>query len=232
MTLFYTPDITGTTYQLSEEESKHAIRVLRLQVNDTVQLIDGKGGFYTAVIAAATAKRCTLHITNHITEYGKQKGYLHIAIAPTKNIERIEWFVEKATEIGINEITPLICQRSERRDIKVERIDKIAISAVKQSIKAYKPIINEAVPFTQFIKKPQDGLKGITHCETGEKHAIAQVNNQHATILIGPEGDFTPEEIELALNNGYNAITLGTARLRTETAALAAVFEFNFLNNR
>src|ERR1700761_4114451 len=163
MHLFYTPCINPThpNYILSEEESKHGIRVLRLEAGNEVQLIDGKGGLYQASILDAHPKRTVLQINSVTQAFNKRNHYLHIAIAPTKNIERIEWFLEKATEIGIDEVTPIICQRSERKDVKTERLDKIIISAMKQSLKAYHPVLNEAVGFNQLLAKPFDGQQFI-----------------------------------------------------------------------
>src|ERR1700749_1732311 len=171
MQLFYTPDIEPKTsqYFLSEEESKHAVKVLRMAVGDKAQLIDGKGGLYEAEIMDAHPKRTILKINSVITEYGKRNHYLHIAIAPTKNIERLEWFLEKATEIGIDEISLIICQRSERKEAKVERLDKIITSAIKQSLKAYHPVLNEAKSFSNFLAKDLDGQKFIAHCMPGNK---------------------------------------------------------------
>jgi len=234
MQLFYTPDIDPSLpqYFLSEEESKHAVRVLRLAVGDEVTLIDGKGGLYKAEINDAHPKRTILQINAVTTEFNKRNHYLHIAIAPTKNLDRVEWFLEKATEIGIDEITLIICQRSERKEAKVERLDKIITSAIKQSIKAYHPVLNAPVALNQFLKQPFDGQKYIAHCDEGEKISLAQAieKQNRYLILIGPEGDFTPAEVDAALQNGYKAITLGESRLRTETAALEACFEVNFLN--
>ncbi|MEO3403825.1 16S rRNA (uracil(1498)-N(3))-methyltransferase [Mucilaginibacter sp. CAU 1740] len=234
MHLFYTPDIDPShpQYFLSEEESKHAIRVLRLEIDSTVQLIDGRGGLYEAVIADAHPKRTILKITSVTTDFDKRNHYLHIAVAPTKNIERLEWFLEKATEIGIDEISLIITQRSERKEAKVDRLNKIITAAIKQSLKAYHPILNEPISLNQLLDKPFDGQKFIAHCEPGDKHALKDVLSLQgrSLILIGPEGDFSPAEIDKALQNGFKAITLGTSRLRTETAALEACFEVNFLN--
>ncbi len=234
MQLFYTPDInpTHSHYILSEEESKHCIRVLRLETGAEVQLIDGKGGLYNAHIQDAHPKRTVLQINSVTTAFNKRNHYLHIAVAPTKNIERTEWFLEKATEIGIDEISPIICHRSERKEIKVDRLNKIITSAIKQSIKAYHPVLNEAITFNQLLSKPFDGQKFIAHCDKGDKINLQSALELHGRylILIGPEGDFSPAEIDLALQNGYKAISLGESRLRTETAALEAVFEVNFLN--
>ncbi|MEO7213015.1 16S rRNA (uracil(1498)-N(3))-methyltransferase [Mucilaginibacter sp.] len=234
MQLFYTPGIDPSVsqYFLSEEESKHAVRVLRLVNGDAVTLIDGKGGLYDAEIKDAHPKRTILQINSVKTEFNKRDHYLHLAVAPTKNIERTEWFLEKATEIGIDEVSLIICQRSERKEAKVERLNKIITSAIKQSIKAYHPVLNEAVSLTQFLKQPFDGQKFIAHCAEGEKLSLTQslTKQSRYLILIGPEGDFSPAEIDMALQNGYKAITLGESRLRTETAALEACFEVNFLN--
>jgi len=234
MHLFYTPDISPThpQYFLNEEESKHCIRVLRLAVGDEVQLIDGRGGLYTAEITDAHPKRTILRITSVNTDFNKRNHYLHIAIAPTKNIERLEWFLEKATEIGIDEISLIICQRSERKEAKVDRLNKIITSAIKQSLKAYHPVLNETETFSQLLATPFDGQKFIAHCDEGDKTSLKEsisLNGKYL-ILIGPEGDFTPKEIQEALNNDFKAITLGESRLRTETAALEACFEVNFLN--
>jgi 16S rRNA (uracil1498-N3)-methyltransferase len=234
MHLFYTPDIAPShpQYFLNEEESKHAIRVLRLEVGAEVQLIDGRGGLYTAQIKDAHPKRTILQITNVVTGYARRNHYLHIAIAPTKNLDRLEWFLEKATEIGIDEISMIICQRSERKEAKTERLNKIITAAIKQSLKAYHPILNEPVALNKFLAQPFDGQKYIAHCEVSEKTNLSVDLKKQGRylILIGPEGDFSPAEIDVALHNGYKAITLGESRLRTETAALEACFEVNFLN--
>lgn len=232
MNLFYTPDVSGEFYELSEEESKHCSKVLRLQAGDLVYLIDGRGGFYTAKITSPHPKRTGLQITEIRRDYGKRNHYLHIAIAPTKNIERLEWFLEKATEIGIDEITPIICERSERKEIKPERLNKVITSAVKQSIKAYHPVLNDAVKFKSFISANRTEQKFIAHCIEDQKASLkdkVDVNGQYL-ILIGPEGDFSPSEISAAKDEGFIPVTLGESRLRTETAALEACFEINFLN--
>lgn len=231
MHLFYTPDITGETYQLNEEESRHCSKVLRLVEGDHIQLIDGKGSFYTAEITDAHPKRTALKIIEIQKEYSRRNHYLHIAVAPTKNIDRFEWFLEKATEIGIDEITPLICERSERKDVKIERLNKIITSAIKQSLKAYHPKLNDPCSFKDFLNKPFKE-KFIAHCMEGDKSTLSDKIKKHGdyTILIGPEGDFSPSEAEQALLKEYIPVSLGTSRLRTETAALQACFEINFLN--
>lgn len=233
MHIFYTPDITQNTYTLNEEESKHCVRVLRLPIGALVNLVDGRGGFYTAEITSNNPKKVSLSILKVETEYHKRNHYLHIAVAPTKNIDRIEWFLEKATELGIDEITPIITDRSERRVVKEDRLNKVITAAVKQSIKAYHPLLNESVSFSKFLNSPLEGEKLIAHCiDSEDKKYISNliVPHQKYLILIGPEGDFTPEEVNLALNKGFKQLTLGDNRLRTETAALSVCFEINYLN--
>ncbi|MCX3264153.1 16S rRNA (uracil(1498)-N(3))-methyltransferase [Pedobacter agri] len=233
MHIFYTPDITQNIYTLNEEESKHCVRVLRLPVGALVNLVDGRGGFYTAEITSDNPKKVSLSILKVETEFHKRNHYLHIAVAPTKNIDRIEWFLEKATELGIDEITPIITDRSERRVVKEDRLNKVITSAVKQSIKAYHPILNESIPFNKFLNSSIEGEKLIAHCidNQGKKYISELViPHQKYLVLIGPEGDFTPEEVNLALNKGFKPLTLGDNRLRTETAALSVCFEINYLN--
>jgi 16S rRNA (uracil1498-N3)-methyltransferase len=232
MHIFYTPNINSNTLILSEEESKHCIKVLRLDVGSLLHLVDGIGGFYDAIIEDAHPKRTKLIIINKLENFSKRNHYLHIAIAPTKNIERVEWFLEKATEIGIDEITPLICDRSERKEIKTERLNKVITSAVKQSIKAFHPKLNEAVRFTDLVSKSTNTQKFIAHCIDGSKVSIKDqlITNGNYLVMIGPEGDFTLQEVEAAVNNNFIPISLGESRLRTETAALEACFEINFLN--
>ncbi|MFN4234908.1 MAG: 16S rRNA (uracil(1498)-N(3))-methyltransferase [Bacteroidia bacterium] len=224
MHLFYTPNISGTEYLLNEEESKHCVKVLRLKEKDIIYLVDGNGGFYKAAISSISGKQCLLKVIEKHNEFGKRNYRLHVAIAPTKNIDRIEWFVEKATEIGIDEITPIICQRSERKIIKTERLEKIAVSAMKQSVKAYLPKINEAASFNDFIKKQNASLKCIAHCLPENKQELKSIiqSSNDVIILIGPEGDFTSQEIDLAIKHNYIPVSLGESRLRTETAGITA----------
>jgi 16S rRNA (uracil1498-N3)-methyltransferase len=195
-------------------------------------LIDGKGGFYLAEIISDHPKRTELHIVEAQQEYAKRNHYLHIALAPTKNIDRFEWFLEKATEIGIDEITPIICDRSERKEVKIDRSNKIITTAIKQSLKAYHPLLNPQISFKEFILSAKAKFKYIAHCEDGKKAEIANnfKKNANYLVLIGPEGDFSTAEIEMALQSGFVPITLGESRLRTETAALQACFEINYLN--
>ena len=233
MHVFYTPDINSADYMLNEEESRHCMKVLRLVIGDVVHLIDGRGGLYEAEIINESKRNVTLRVLKTTSEYQKRNHRLHIAVAPTKNIDRLEWFLEKATEIGIDEITPLICDRSERKVIKEDRLNKVITSAVKQSLQAYHPQLNEAVNYKEFIKKYSAENKMIAHCIDGEpRQFISDVISagQSCLILIGPEGDFSPDEIQHALQNNFKPLTLGNTRLRTETAALAACFEVNYLN--
>lgn len=232
MHIFYTPDISGTTYTLDETESKHCIRVLRLEKGDEITLVDGRGGFYMARIDDPNPKRCTVAVVKSEQNYGERRFQVHIAIAPTKNIERIEWFLEKATEIGIKRVIPLLCRYSERKEIKNERLEKVMVSAMKQSLKAYLPQLDVLTKFKDLINQPFDGQKFIAHCEEQHRDLLKNlvVPNQNYLILIGPEGDFSTDEIEMALNAGFRPVSLGDSRLRTETAGVVACHTFNLLN--
>ena len=232
MHVFYTPDI-DTCPELPEEEAGHCLRVLRLGVGDEVMLTDGKGFFYKAVISAATGKRCQVKVVEKIEQEKFWKGHLHLAMAPTKNMDRIEWFAEKATEIGFDELSFLNCRFSERKVIKTERIEKIVVSAMKQSLKARKPIVNEMTDFAKFMQRDFQGQKFIAHCYEGEKPLLKEVlkPGEDALVLIGPEGDFSPEEVQKAEALGFQPISLGKSRLRTETAALVAVHMMNLFHS-
>lgn len=234
MHLFYTPNINTSTYTLSEEESKHCIKVLRLEEGDRIYLVDGRGGFYETHIIEAHPKRCMVQVLDVKLNFGKRSYYLHIAISPLKSLDRFEWFLEKATEIGIDEISPIITSRSEKRDLKLERSNKIIESAMKQSKKAFHPKLNEVISFNKFIEQDfSDSLKLIAHCLDTEKINFNEVKaelNKNYLILIGPEGDFTEEEISKAINKGYTPLNLGEARLRTETAAVKACALTSFIN--
>ena len=232
MHLFYTPDLQDDTYTLSEEESKHCVRVLRLTEGETLFLVDGKGLFCEAVIINANPKACILNVIDKKYNYGKKDYHLTIGVSPTKNIDRYEWFLEKATEIGIDAIIPLISRYSERKEIKPERLEKVMISAMKQSIKAYLPVLNPLQTFKESIKRPYIGLRFIAHCNEGEKILLrdAVVKGKDVLILIGPEGDFSSEEVDIAINEGFIPVSLGDSRLRTETAALLACHTVNLIN--
>lgn len=233
MHVFYMPDI-AVTCEMPEEEAAHCLRVLRLGVGDEVMLTDGKGCFYKAVISAATGKRCQVKVTETIEQELLWNGHLHLAMAPTKNMDRIEWLAEKATEIGFDELSFLNCRYSERKVIKTERVEKIVVSAVKQSLKARKPVVNEMMDFARFVKQDFAGQKFIAHCNEGEKPLLKEilVPGEDALVLIGPEGDFSPEEVKLAESLGFRSISLGKSRLRTETAALVSVHIMNLFNQR
>ena len=229
MQLFYT-DNTDTQFTLNSEESKHITKSLRKKEGDVLNFTDGKGNLLIAEIISSDLRKTRVKV---IEKIGKEKGhnyYLHIAIAPTKNMDRFEWFLEKATEIGIDEITPIICDRSERKVVRTERCNKILLSAMKQSLKFHKPKLNESISFTDFIKKDLEGSKYIAHCEKSEKIELKDKETEKKIlILIGPEGDFSPTEIEEADNNNYQAISLGNNRLRTETAGVVAVATINII---
>jgi 16S rRNA (uracil1498-N3)-methyltransferase len=231
MQIFYTPDISGIEYTFNEDESKHAIRVLRLNLGDVIYLVDGKGNFFESVIADAHPKRCKILVKNVINNYEKRNYHLHIAISPLKNPDRFEWFLEKATEIGIDEITPILCERSEKKAINPERSNRIIESAMKQSIKAFHPVLHPLIKLSDLITQSGDEIKMIATCE-GERKIITDCykKGQKALLLIGPEGDFTSPEVELAKSNGFELITLGESRLRTETAGIAACHSICFVN--
>ncbi len=233
MHVFYTPDI-ATHCEMPEEEAGHCLRVLRLTTGDEVTLTDGKGNFYKAVISAATNKRCQLKITETLPQEKGWTGWLHVAMAPTKNMDRTEWFAEKATEIGFDELTFLNCRYSERKVIKTERIEKILVSAIKQSLKANKPVLNEMTDFNKFITQDFKGQKFICHCYEGEKKLLKEaiVPGEDALILVGPEGDFSEEEVAKAIEAGFQPVSLGKSRLRTETAALVAAHTLNLFHQK
>lgn len=226
MQLFYAPDIVLPRYTLSEEESKHCVRVLRLSEGDELHLTDGRGNLYRCRVTDPNPKRCTVEAVETIAEYGKMPYGITLAVAPTKNIERFEWFLEKATEVGVTRIVPVECDHSERRVIKYDRELRVITSAVKQSLKAYHPALDEMTPLRRLVAAPFEGSKFIAHCEenAGERRYLASEirKNENILILIGPEGDFSPEEINFALENGFRPVTLGPQRLRTETAAVTA----------
>jgi 16S rRNA (uracil1498-N3)-methyltransferase len=227
MNLFYAPDI-AQTLTLPEEESQHCAKVLRMKAGERIHIIDGVGGLYEAEILESHPKRTQVTILSEQHEYGRRPFRLHLAVAPTKNIDRFEWFVEKATEIGFDELTPLCCRYSERKIIKPERIEKILVSAAKQSLKAYVPRLNPMTTFKDFINNsssltPHSSLF-IAHCYDQPKQHLLHVcpPASDVVVMVGPEGDFSEEEVELALRNSFQAITLGESRLRTETAGVVA----------
>jgi len=232
MQLFYVPNISGGEFILDETESKHAVRVLRLQKGSRVQVVNGTGGFYEAEITDVNQKKCRLSIIKSQLEFGKKDFHLHIAIAPTKNNDRFEWFLEKATEIGIDEITPLITSHSERKTVNPERLEKILVSAMKQSLKAYLPKLNELTSFKELITNNKTDINFIAYCDEIKKTHLKNLatKGNNTLILIGPEGDFSPDEVKLAIENGYQVVSLGESRLRTETAGIVACHIVNLAN--
>ena len=241
MQLFYNSEISIETKQITFDkiESKHIVRVLRKEENDILKITNGKGFLFDAKIRLASDKKCTAEIINFEEKQKPWNYYLHIAIAPTKNNDRIEWFLEKATEIGIDEITPIICSNSERRVIKLERFEKILQAAMKQSLKFTLPKLNKPIKLNEFINQNIDGKICIAHCESfdknskqGEKRFLKSIidSSEKTTILIGPEGDFSSEEIKKCLKKNMIPISLGESRLRTETAGLVAVNTISFIN--
>ena len=228
MQLFFDADFTPPHHILREEESKHAIRVLRLTEGDTLHLTDGRGTLYTCRIADANPKRCAVEVVSQVEEWEKRPYRLTMAVAPTKNNDRYEWFLEKATEVGVDRVIPVESAHSERRAFKRERGEKVITAAVKQSLKAYHPELEEITSFKQIIRETTAEQRYIAHCEPAQspegKCYLPKILKKggDVTILIGPEGDFSPEEITFALENGFREISLGRQRLRTETAAVAA----------
>ena len=229
---FYVPNAAIHT-ELPTEEATHAVRVLRLKDGDDIFLMDGEGVFYEAIVTLTNQKHCFYEIKQQMPQSRTWKGHLHLAIAPTKDIGRIEWLVEKATEVGFDEISFLSCQFSERKVLRTDRVERIVVSAMKQSRKAWKPIVNEIVTFDQFMQRDVEGSKFVCHCynEITKIDFFSNLNNEKCsddiTILVGPEGDFSIDEVRQAMNNNYQSVTLGNSRLRTETAGLSAVMMAN-----
>ena len=225
---FYVPD-ASTASELPTDEASHAVKVLRLQPGDDMMLMDGQGHFYRAIVTMASNHHCMYDIQEALPQERPWKGHIHLAIAPTKLMERMEWMVEKAVEIGIDDITFLDCKFSERRVVKIPRLDKIAISAMKQSRKAWKTNLHEMISFRDFVTTTRDGAKYIAHCY-GEimREGLFQLlqhlpADEDVTVMIGPEGDFSIDEVREAMDNGWHSVHLGQSRLRTETAGLSAV---------
>ena len=225
---FYAPDAT-TSQELPNDEAMHALRVLRLKTGDEMMLMDGVGNYYQAEVTLAHTKHCLYEIKETFPQERQWQGHVHLAIAPTKLMDRMEWMIEKAVEIGVDEISFLNCQFSERRLVKTPRADKIVVSAMKQSHKAWKTQLNDIVPFKDFITQPREGRKFIAHCyeEIPRTYLYDELRQtaptDDTTVLIGPEGDFSVDEVKAAMANGYQSVHLGKSRLRTETAGLSAV---------
>ena len=233
MQLFYNPDIDETTesFSFDKEESRHIIKVLRKKDSDILHVTNGLGFLFETEITLASDNKCTVQVLS-VKKADEPKFRLHLAVAPTKMNDRFEWFLEKATEIGIQEITPVFCDRSERKAINPERFEKIILSAMKQSNETFLPKLNQAVSFKEFIKQKNEGLNLIAHCEETDKKSLKEIlkPNENVTMLIGPEGDFSEKEIALALENNFQPVTLGNTRLRTETAAIVACHSVVFFN--
>lgn len=233
MYLFYAPTISSDTYSLTQEESKHCIKVLRLSKGDTIHLTDGKGKLILAELVDDSIKSCKVKVLEEQLVEDKSPFKIHIAIAPTKNTSRFEWFVEKATEIGVNQITPIFCTHSERTRLKHERVERIIQVAAKQSVKYVFPILNQGTDFSAFIKGNYSGAKYIAYCGDEEKSELKKVyeKGEDALILIGPEGDFSKDEVEAAKKNDFIPVSLGTSRLRTETAGVVACHTIHIIND-
>jgi 16S rRNA (uracil1498-N3)-methyltransferase len=233
MQLFYNPNINEATenFTFDKEESKHIIKVLRKKSGDILFVTNGLGYLFKTEIVVGSDSKCTVKIISFELA-ATPKYHLHLAVAPTKMNDRYEWFLEKATEIGISEITPIICDHSERKFVKTDRFDKILQSAMKQSLHYYLPKLNESISFKDFIKQKKEGLLLIAHCEETDKRSLKSLlkPNENITILIGPEGDFSNKEITLAIENNYIPVTLGSTRLRTETAAIVACHSVVLIN--
>ena len=231
MQLFYTTSIENNFVLFDEEETRHLV-VLRKQIGDHIHVTDGKGNLFQCEIVELTKKKVTASVLS-VVDTQPARNPIHIAIAPTKNMDRLEWFLEKATEIGLGAVTPMLCKRSERTKLRLDRLDAILLSAMKQSLQYQKPKLSEVVDFQSFIKNtPSDCIKLIAYCNDDSVQAISSVyeQNKPVLILVGPEGDFTPEEVKAAFAAGFIGVSLGPNRLRTETAGLMACMELNFLN--
>lgn len=232
MRLFLSADTSAPFATLLPDESRHCARVLRMRAGDEIWVTSGDGVMCRALIADPDERACSVQITERIPDYQPRPFRLHLLVAPTKNAARIEWLVEKAVEIGIDRITPIICDHSERGVQKTDRLDRIALSAMKQSLKARRPQIDAPVHLIDYLQQPAEGSRYVCYCTGDERRTLhgSYTPGTDATVLIGPEGDFSPREIEAALGAGFLPVTLGDSRLRTETAALYAVTVLNFLN--
>ena len=231
MYLFYTPDIEEK-HVLSEEESGHCVRVLRYNTGDEILLTDGRGTTYTARITNPHPRHCEFEVLTAEKQQRSHSFHLHIAIAPTKNVERLEWMVEKCTEIGADEITPLLCRFSERKQLRTDRLEKIVLSAAKQSLTPYLPVLNPLTDFSTLVHGAKESIRCIAHCYKDDKRLLRDVirRGEDVLVLIGPEGDFSEEEVRTALDCGFVPVSLGNSRLRTETAGVVACHTAILLN--
>lgn len=232
MNLFYAPEIAPPVFQLNAEESKHIIRVLKMKKGDDIRFTNGKGMMYFCKILSNNPKGCEVEVLNSEKGEDVRPFYLQIAAAPTKNINRFEWFLEKATEIGIDRITPFISEHSERKAVKVDRLNRVVTAAMKQSLKSLRPVLDEVIKFSQLIGQDFEGEKFIAYInkEVNLELSKAYHPGSNALILIGPEGDFSPQEVKDAKAKGFIPVKLGPYRLRIETAAVAACHTINLLN--
>lgn len=234
MNVFYLPEISGNIGELNQEESGHCIRVLRLHKGDKIHVMNGKGLIFEAIVSVPDPKLCKIEIIKELSTRIRRPYQLSIAIAPTKNIDRFEWFLEKSTEIGIDRIIPVICQHSERKEIKNERLEKLLISAMKQSGQPLLPELSRPVTFKALMNQHFDGDKFIAHCEDTDKNELKNeiTPGKNVMMLIGPEGDFDTSEIKLAVENGFRPVSLGDSRLRTETAGIVACHTVCLVNQK
>lgn len=234
---FYVPN-AASVGELPEEEAKHAVKVLRLQSGDRMVLVDGEGGLFDAEVSVASGKHCLYNILESLPYEREWRGRISLAIAPTKMMDRMEWMAEKATEVGFDEISFLDCKFSERKTLRTDRVERIVVSAMKQSHKVCKPVVNEMCGFKEFVSKEREGRKFIAHCyeEVARRDLFDELSAMDAetpvTVLVGPEGDFSIDEVRLAMEHGYESISLGRSRLRTETAGLSAVMMANLSKRR
>lgn len=235
MQIFYAPDIRDNIHCLDEAESRHCIKVLRMRTGDVVQLVDGKGNLCEGYISKPDLHKCEITVNKILRDFEKRDYKLHIAISPLKNHDRFEWFIEKSVEAGIDEITPLICRNTEKPGIRVDRINSIIISAMKQSLKAYRPKLNPPALFNDFICGEYNCKKMIAHCRRNISRSGINTDygkGEDALILIGPEGDFTEQEVITAVERGFRSVHIGISRLRTETAGIAACLAVYFVNQQ
>ena len=236
MDFFFSNDINNQTIILDNYESRHCIKVMRHKVGDLIKIVDGLGNLYSGNLVSFNKNSCAIQINDKTENYKKRNQHIHIGISPIKNQDRLEWFIEKSVEIGIDEITLIDCDRTLRKKIKIDRLNKIAITAMKQSLKAYIPKINDVISVNDFIMYNQNSSKFICHLDNDDRRDVFYYKDdikkyKNVSILIGPEGDFSASEIGLAVDNDFLCVTLGNSRLRTETAGIVACHLFNLMNS-
>lgn len=233
MQLFYVPESDSELVELPPDEARHCVQVLRHREGDEIHWVDGEGGWYSGTITEAGKRRCQVAVNSSRQEYGKRPFHLHLVVAPTKQIDRLEWLLEKATEIGVDEITLLLCARSERKQVRLDRLQKVLVSAMKQSLKAYLPVINDLTPYPDFMRQNfSEKQSFIAYVDTDQTLHLKDKCQPggEVCILIGPEGDFHPEEVKMALEAGFQQVSLGPSRLRTETAGVVSCTIANLMN--